>query len=219
LDFVIKETYMKIGSRISFVAAVLLFAGLVISIASAEQDSKPVKVVQLTGLVGVKDNAKGTPSVDKGDLHFAHAKQASDVTVASIEDDSAGADSQGAIGKTVSMASMAAPYDGGRFLALFRTKIDTLTVQYCDADGGLHGAIFTMPAGTAETIKQELVAQGAHTSVSQAPVCPSPPLERNNSDESDSGRKYSAVRLHSASLCPPSVRPQERARQDQGSSD
>lgn len=64
---------------------------------------------------------------------------------------------------------MAAPYGGGRFLALFRTKIDTLTVQYRDADGGLHGAIFTMPAGTAETIKQELVAQGAHTSVQQGP--------------------------------------------------
>jgi len=159
---------MKIGSRISFVVAVSLFAGLVISIASAEQVSKPVKVVQLTGLVGVKDNAKGTLSVDKGDLHFAHAKQTS-VTVASIEDVSTGADSQGAVGKTVSMASMAAPYGGGRFLALFRTNIDTLTVQYRDADGGLHGAIFAMPAGTAETIKQELVAQRAHTSVQQGP--------------------------------------------------
>jgi hypothetical protein len=166
LNLVIKEMCMKIGSRISFVAAVSLFAGLVISIASAEQVSKPVKVVQLTGLVGVKDNAKGTLSVDKGDLHFAHAKQTSDVTVASIEDVSTGAGSQGAVGKTVSMA---APYGGGRFLALFRTKIDTLTVQYRDADGGLHGAIFTMPAGTAETIKQELVAQGAHTSVQQGP--------------------------------------------------
>ena len=35
--------------------------------------------------------------------------------------------------------------------------------QYRDPDGGLHGAIFTMPVGTAEVIKKELVAQGAHT--------------------------------------------------------
>jgi hypothetical protein len=104
--------------------------------------------------------------VDKGDLHFAHAKQTSDVTVAFIEDLSTSADSQGAVGKTVSMA---APYGGGRFLVLFPTKIDTLTVQYRDADGGLHGAIFTMPAGTAETIKPELVAQGVHTSVQKGP--------------------------------------------------
>jgi hypothetical protein len=59
--------------------------------------------------------------------------------------------------------SMAAPYGGGRVLSLFRTKIDTLTVQYRDADGGLHGAVFTMPVGTADVIKKELVAQGAHT--------------------------------------------------------
>jgi hypothetical protein len=37
-----------------------LFAGLVIPVARAQQASGPVKVVQLTGLAGVKDNAKGT---------------------------------------------------------------------------------------------------------------------------------------------------------------
>ncbi|MGC2465608.1 MAG: hypothetical protein WA517_10470, partial [Candidatus Acidiferrum sp.] len=68
------------------------------------------------------------------------------------------------------LMSMAAPYGGGRVLSLFRSKIDTLTVQYRDADGGLHGAIFTMPVGTAETIKKELVAQGAHTTASWEPT-------------------------------------------------
>jgi hypothetical protein len=58
---------------------------------------------------------------------------------------------------------MAAPYGGGRFLSLFRKKIDTLTIQYRDVDGGLHGAIFTMPVGNSELIKTELLAQGAHT--------------------------------------------------------
>jgi hypothetical protein len=166
---VIKEIGMTIGRTIGFVAAASLFAVLAISVVSAEQVSNSVKVVHLSGLVGVKDNAKGTLSVDKGDLHFAQAKRTSDVSAASIEDVSTGADSQAAVGKTVSMASMAAPYGGGRFLALFRTKIDTLSIQYRDADGGLHGAIFTMQTGTAETIKKELVAQGARTSVQQAP--------------------------------------------------
>ena len=58
--------------------------------------------------------------------------------------------------------SMAAPYGGGRFLSLFRTKIDTLTIRYRDANGGLHGAIFTMPVGKADGIKKELLANGAH---------------------------------------------------------
>jgi hypothetical protein len=50
-------------------------------------------------------------------------------------------------------------------MSLFRTKLDTLTIQYRDADGGLHGAIFTMGAGKADALKKELVAHGAHTSI------------------------------------------------------
>jgi len=140
-----------------------LFAGLVIPAANAQQASGPVKVVQLTGLVGVKDNAKGTLRAENGQLHFVHGKASSDVNASSIQDVVTAADSQRAVGGTIGLMSMAAPYGGGRVLSLFRTKIDTLTVQYRDADGGLHGAIFTMPVGTAETIKKELVAQGAHT--------------------------------------------------------
>jgi hypothetical protein len=50
-------------------------------------------------------------------------------------------------------------------LSLFRSKVDILTIQYRDADGALHGAIFTMPLGQADLLKKELVSQGAHTSV------------------------------------------------------
>jgi hypothetical protein len=60
---------------------------------------------------------------------------------------------------------MFAPYGGGRFLGLFRSKLDTLSIQYRDADGGLHGAIFTMGTGKADPLKKEMVAQGAHTSI------------------------------------------------------
>ena len=140
-----------------------LFAGLVIPAANAQKASPPLKAVQLTGLVGVKDNVKGTLRVENGQLHFGHGKTSSEVSASSIQDVVTAADSQRAVGGTIGLMSMAAPYGGGRVLSLFRTKIDTLTVQYRDADGGLHGAIFTMPVGTAETIKKELVAQGAHT--------------------------------------------------------
>src|SRR6266550_464418 len=141
----IKERCMTSRTTTVLVGVASLFAGLVIPVANAQRASGPVKVVQLTGLVGVKDNAKGTLSVENGQLHFVHGKASS------------------AVGGTIGLMSMAAPYGGGRVLSLFRTKIDTLTVQYRDADGGLHGAIFTMPVGTAEVIKKELVAQGAHT--------------------------------------------------------
>jgi hypothetical protein len=68
---------------------------------------------------------------------------------------------------------MFAPYGGGRFLSLFRSKIDTLTIEYRDADGALHGVIFTSPVGTAEVTKDELVGLGARTSIPTQGV-PSP---------------------------------------------
>jgi hypothetical protein len=62
---------------------------------------------------------------------------------------------------------MVAPYGSGRFLALFRTKFDTLTLRYRDENGALHGVIFALPTAGAEPIKKELLAQGAHTTVAE----------------------------------------------------
>jgi len=177
----IKETCMTSRSKSVFVALVSFFSGLVIPVANAQQVSGPAKAVQLTGLTGVKDNAKGTLNVENGQLHFVHGKASADVSAASIQDVVTGSDSQKAVGKTIGIMSMAAPYGGGRVLSLFRTKIDTLTVEYRDADGALHGAIFTLPVGAAEGIKKELVAQGAHTTATgePSPVAPPPNTSPN----------------------------------------
>ena len=148
----------------------LLFSALVSAIGNAQETSVPVKAAQLTGLKGIKDNTKGTLSVENGNLHFVHGKENSDVSATSIQDVVTGADSRESVSKTVGIMGMAAPYGGGRVLSLFRTKIDTLTVEYRNPDGGLHGAIFTMPIGTAEVIKKDLVAQGAHTTASGEPT-------------------------------------------------
>src|SRR5579862_3720910 len=146
----IKEKCMILKNKSVLVAVASFFVGLAIPVGNTQQVSGPVKVVQLTGLEGVKDNAKGTLQVENGQLHFVHGKASSGVSVSSIQDVVTGADSQRAVGGTIGLMSMAAPYGGGRVLSLFRTKIDTLTVLYRDADGGLHGAIFTMPVGTAD---------------------------------------------------------------------
>jgi hypothetical protein len=169
----IKERCMTFRGATVLVGVASLLAGLAIPVANGQQVPGPVRVVQLTGLVGVKDNAKGTLSVESGNLHFVQGNTSSDVNAASIQDVATAADSQRAVGGTIGLMSMAAPYGGGRVLSLFRTKIDTLTVQYRDADGGLHGAIFTMPVGTSEVVKKELVAQGAHTTSDKEPAAAS----------------------------------------------
>ena len=170
--------------RTVYLVISLLFSALVSAIGNAQETSVPVKAVQLTGLKGIKDNTKGTLSVENGNLHFVHGKENSDVSATSIQDVVTGGDSRESVGKTVGIMSMAAPYGGGRVLSLFRTKIDTLTVEYRDPDSGLHGVIFTMSAGTADAIKKQLVAQGAHTTATgESTAVPYPSSTSPNKEE------------------------------------
>ena len=148
------------------IAVALFFCSPLIRIGHAQQAQTETQSVQVIGLAGLKENTKGRLTVVNGTLRFVHAKGNADVAVASIEDVATGKDSQRVIGGTFgTVASLAAPFGSGSALPLFRKKLDTLTIQYRDADGGLHGAIFTMPRGKADQIKKELVARGAHTSV------------------------------------------------------
>ena len=121
--------------------------------------------MEITGLVGVKDNTKGSLVVENGNLRFMHSNNASELASTSMQDVITGSDSQRVIRGTLGTLSRFGPYGSGTFLSLFRSKLDTLTIQYRDADGGLHGVIFTSPFGTAEATKDELVGLGAHTSV------------------------------------------------------
>ena len=180
-----------------FVAVALLLEGAAISAANAQQPTTPPKVIQLMGLNGVKRGAKGSLNVEQGNLHFAHAKTTSDVAIASLQDVVTGADTVKAVGNTIGLLSMAAPYESGRFLSLFRRKIDTLTIQYQDADGGTHGAIFAMHVGTADAIKKDLLAQGAHTlpvaDSSAAPVSSNALQNKQDNAPAASGKKPAKI--------------------------
>jgi len=158
----------------------LLFAGIETSIGNAQETPAHVKAVQLIGLTGVKENAKGTLKVENGNLQFVHGKTSADITAASIQDLVTGDDTQRSVGGTAGVMSMAVPYGGGRFLSLFRRKIDTLTIRYFGVDGGLHGAIFTMPVGAANAIKTQLVSEGAHTTTTGQPTTDAPSSKEQN---------------------------------------
>jgi hypothetical protein len=115
-----------------------------------------------------------------GTLRFIYAKGNVEVGAGSIQDVLTGKDSQRIIGGTLGTMTLFAPYGSGTVLSLFRKKLDSLTIQYRDTNGGLHGAIFTMPVGKAEIIKKELIAQGAHTTI---------PTQSNPNKTSSNSRK------------------------------
>jgi hypothetical protein len=166
------------------VSVALLFAGIETSIGNAQEIPAPVKAVQLIGLTDVKQNAKGTLKVENGNLQFVHGKTNAEITAASIQEVVTGSDTQRSVGGTVGAMSMAAPYGGGRFLSLFRRKIDTLTIRYRGVDGGLHGAIFTTPVGAANAIQTQLVSEGAHTATTGEPTTAIPSSDEQNATQS-----------------------------------
>ncbi len=161
-----------------FGAFTILFAAAVVSMASGPlaapclaQDANTGSAVsfadtkQVLGLEGLKHNVTGTLVAENGSLVFTKGKKKVVVPAASIQEVLTGKDTERAIGGTVGTLTMFAPYGGGRFLSLFRTKIDTLAIQYQDPSGGIHGAIFTLAQGNALPAKKALVSQGARTSV------------------------------------------------------
>jgi hypothetical protein len=162
-----EKDYMSKFHRRAFLT-ILFLSSWSASSASAKPQDAPLsfKVVHVIGMQGVKHNTKGKITVSKDTLEFVNGTNKNDMPTASVQDALTGEDSQRMVGGTVGTLSTFAPYGSGRFLSLFRTKIDTLTITYRDAGGGLHGAIFTLPQGQAALLKKQMVAQGAKTSIS-----------------------------------------------------
>jgi hypothetical protein len=117
----------------------------------------------ILGFAGVRNNSKGTLSIEGDALQFKNKrKAAAQVKIASIHDLSLGDLSRQVGGLPMTLAKVAVPYSGGRAASLFtHKKYDTLTLEYVDAEGGLHGAIFELKKGQAQGLRNELLAKGA----------------------------------------------------------
>ncbi len=131
-------------------------------------DGSVAKVRCLIGLEDIKSQATGKLSVQSGALVFDTGKEQAKVPVASIDDIFLGSESTqsgGKAGRVVKTVAIAAPFESGKVLSLMMlTKVDVLTVQYRDPNGGVHGAILATPKGTAAGIRTQLIAAGAHAS-------------------------------------------------------
>lgn len=146
----------------------LLCAGLFAQTADtpAPKDASGVRVMHVLGLEGVKRNLRGTLTVQPGGLDFTASGAHGTIAIASIQDVFTAQDSRQTGGKALTVLKMGVPYGGGRVVSLFsHEKLDSLTIQYRDANGGLHGVVFTMPLGQATVLKKQLVDLGVHVSI------------------------------------------------------
>src|SRR6476620_9486366 len=118
---------MSFVKRFSAIACLALCGAMISHGQTPATDAKGVKVTQITGLNGVKNKVSGRLLVDGQNVRFTHDQVKVEVPTASVEDVVTGADSQRLIHGTLGTLTMFAPYESGRFLSLFRTKLDTLT--------------------------------------------------------------------------------------------
>ncbi len=121
-----------------------------------------IRATHVLGLPNTKNNCKGTLSTQDNVLRFQQGgKPVAQVNIASVRALFLGEESQQVGGLPMKIGKVAAPYGGGRVVSLFaHKKYDTLTLEYVDDDGGVHGAIFQVNKGRGELVRNELVARG-----------------------------------------------------------
>lgn len=134
-----------------------------------------IRATHLLGFPGTKNNCNGTLSIKDDEFRFQQdSKPAAEVKIASFRGVFLGSESKQVGGTPTKLGKAAAPFGSGRVVSLFaHKKYDTLTVEYVDADGGVHGAIFQMADGRAAQVRQELVARGVRPGVRDERLEPS----------------------------------------------
>ena len=121
-----------------------------------------IRATHVMGLPNTKSNCKGTLTTKDNVLRFQQSgKPVAQVDIASVRHVFLGEESVQVGGLPMKIGKAAAPYAGGRLVSLFaHKKYDTLTLEYADGDGGVHGAIFQVTKGQGELVRNELVARG-----------------------------------------------------------
>jgi len=124
----------------------------------------PLHVTHVLGFEGIPANANGDLSINGDILRFQKANGSSaQIMVSSIQDVVLGEEDKEVGGTPLALGRAATPYGGGRLIALFaHKKYDFVTVEYRDAAGGFHGALFQMNKGEGLVLRQALLPGGAH---------------------------------------------------------
>ena len=125
-----------------------------------------IRATHLLGLPNTKNDCKGTLSIQDNLLQFQQSgKPAAQVDIASVQRVFLGEEMMQVGGLPMQIGKAAAPYGGGRVVSLFaHKKYDTLTLEYVDSDGGVHGAIFQVTRGQGDLARNELLVRGASSS-------------------------------------------------------
>ena len=126
-----------------------------------------IRATHLLGFENAKDNCNGTLSIHNDSLQFQQNGKAGvqQVEIGAIRGIFLGEENKQVGGLPMTLGKTAAPFGGGRVVSLFaHKKYDSLTLEYVDSDGGVHGAIFQLEKGQGEVARDQLTARGVAAS-------------------------------------------------------
>ena len=131
-----------------------------------------IRATHVLGLPNTKSNCKGSLSAQDNVLRFQQGgKPLAQLDIASVRGVFLGDETMQVGGVPMKIGKAAAPFGGGRVVSLFaHKKYDTLTLEYVDSNGGVHGAIFQLKKGQGELVRDELVARGLSSSAGEDPT-------------------------------------------------
>jgi len=170
-DHMPDDYFMRSRSRFLILLISCIVAMFARAVSQANNATTPlsIRATHLLGFEGAPINANGTLSVQDSALQFQKdGKPVVQVKIASVQDIFLGEESKQVGGLPMTLGKTAAPFGGGRVVSLFaHKKYDTLALEYVDANGGFHGAIFQFNKGQGEILRNELVVRGAHVKHSE----------------------------------------------------
>jgi hypothetical protein len=123
-----------------------------------------IHVTHVLGFEGARHDANGELTIQGDTVQFQRdGSPAGQVSTSSILNISLGGEDLQVGGVPMMLGKAAVPFGGGRVVSLFsHKKYDTVTLEYLDSNGGFHVAIFRLNQGQGETLKEDLLANGAH---------------------------------------------------------
>jgi hypothetical protein len=129
--------------------------------ANALASGSTVPATHVLGFEGIANNASGRLSVQGNALQFQKVDGSpAQIPIDSIRNLSLGEEDKQVGGAPLALTRAAIPFGGGRVIGLFsHKKYDTLTLEYLDSNGGLHGAIFLLNKGQGQVLRSELEAK------------------------------------------------------------
>ena len=155
------------GRHALWLSTVLLCCSLTASAQKRTQPGAPTapfstRATHLLGFANARNNSTGILSVQNDALQFQqNGEPGAQVKIGSVRDVFLGGESKQVGGLPMTLGKTAAPFGGGRVVSLFAHKnYDTVSLEYVDVDGGIHGAIFQLKKGQGELVQKELTAQG-----------------------------------------------------------